>query len=483
MDFAALVAQTNGDLVGDAPTRDVVGIALDSRQVESGYIYAALAGHHTHGMNYVNQALTNGATALITDRTGLTILPEGVSAPVAVYQDPRAAVALLADQLAGRPAQQLSVIGITGTNGKTSVSWMVLAGLTAAGEAAGLVGTLGVRIGESVVSNPRTTPEAPDLHRAFAQMVDQGASCVVMEVSSIAGAERRVHGIHFDTMLFTNLSHDHLDYHGDMEDYFAAKASLFDPQVSERGIVVIDDAWGARLADESAIPIIRVSLKNSDADWYRTVEAGTSWVHGPGVRLPIPAFMPDFSVTNYMCALAALELQRVDTEHVAPVVAAVSVPGRLQRISNSREANIIIDYAHTPEAVARVLQGLSSLTSGRLITVLGAGGERDSAKRVPMGRAAASWSSVVIVTDDNPRSEDPASIRRSLLQGAREISGVHVEEIANRATAIRAALHAAAAGDTVAILGKGAEEYQEIGSTLVPFSDEQSVQEALAELT
>ena len=483
MDFAALVARTNGDLIQGSPKCDVVGIALDSRKIEPGYIYAALPGHHTHGMHYVNQALESGASALITDRAGLAMLPNGVSAPQAVYEDPREAVALLAAHLADHPAEKLSVIGITGTNGKTSVSWMVFAGLIAAGRLAGLIGTLGVRIGKSVISNPRTTPEAPDLNRTFAQMVEQGSTAVVMEVSSIAVTERRVHGIHFDTVVFTNLSHDHLDYHGDMESYFAAKASLFDPRVSERGIVVTDDSWGKRLADHSAIPVIRVSFADPDAQWHREVEAGTAWVKGPGVRTPIPAFMPDFSVVNYMCALAVLQLQGIDVETIAAEVAAVSVPGRLQRVPNARGLNIVIDYAHTPEAVARVLRDLDSLTSGRLITVLGAGGERDSAKRVPMGRTAASLSSVVIVTDDNPRSEDPSSIRESILQGARSVTGVEVQEVADRASAIRSALQQAVPGDTVAILGKGAEEYQEINSTLVHFSDEESVHAALADLT
>lgn len=483
MDFAALVARTNGYLTQDSPTSEIIGIALDSRQIEPGYIYAALPGHRTHGMHFVKQALQRGATALITDRAGLAMLPNGVSVPRAVYEDPREAVALLAAHLAGHPAEKLSVIGITGTNGKTSVSWMVFAGLIAAGKVAGLIGTLGVRIGESVIPNPRTTPEAPDLNRTFAQMVEHGASGAVMEVSSIAVTERRVHGVHFDTVVFTNLSHDHLDYHGDMESYFAAKASLFDPLVSDRGIVVTDDSWGKRLADHSVIPIIRVSIDDPDAQWHREVEAGTAWVKGPGVRTPIPAFMPEFSILNYMCALAVLQLQGIDVEEIAAEVASVSIPGRLQRVPNARGLNIVIDYAHTPEAVARVLHDLGSLTSGRLITVLGAGGERDSAKRAPMGQAAASLSSIVIVTDDNPRSEDPTSIRESILQGARSVTGVDVQEVADRASAIRSALQQAAPGDTVAILGKGAEEYQEIGSTLVHFSDEESAHAALGELT
>lgn len=482
MDFAALIAQTNGELLKDASHCDVVGISLDSRSIEPGFIYAALPGHRTHGMHYAPQALQAGATALITDSTGLAMLPTGISAPVATFNDPRAAVAILAAHLAGHPAKRLSMIGITGTNGKTSVSWMVFAGLIAAGEVAGLIGTLGVRIGGAAIPSPRTTPEAPDLNRAFAEMVKQGASRVVMEVSSIAVSERRVHGLHFDTVVFTNLSHDHLDYHGDMENYFAAKAAIFDSQVSERGVVVTDDPWGRRLVEHSDIPITCVSLNDSDADWHREIEDGTSWVCGPGVRIPIPELMPDFSTVNYMCALAALQQQGVDTERIASKVASVSVPGRLQRIPNSYGVNIFIDYAHTPDAVARVLNDLGSLTSGRLITVLGAGGERDSAKRVPMGRAAASASSVVIVTDDNPRREDPESIRSSVLQGAREISGVHVEEMANRDSAIRAALRHAVPGDTVAILGKGAEEYQELGAVRVPFSDQKSVQAALAEL-
>lgn len=483
MDFAALVAQTNGDLVKDSPLSEVVGIALDSRRIESGFIYAALPGHHTHGIQFVNQALQHGATALITDRSGLATLPEDVPVPMAVYEDPRASVALLAAHLAGHPAEKLSVIGMTGTNGKTSVSWMVLAGLIAAGEVAGLIGTLGVRIGETAIRSPRTTPEAPDLHRAFAEMVQQGASRVVMEVSSIAVTERRVHGIHFDTVVFTNLSHDHLDYHGDMESYFAAKSALFDPEVADRGIVVIDDSWGKRLAEHSAIPILRVSLEDPRAEWHRVVEAGISWALGPGVRIPIPALTPEFSMVNYMCALAALQLQGIDVEQFAAAVMDVSVPGRLQQVPNTRGVSIIIDYAHTPEAVERVLSDLRSLTSGRMITVLGAGGERDSAKRIPMGRTAASLSSLVIVTDDNPRSEDPAVIRASIVHGARSVTCVDVQETADRASAIRSALQQAVPGDTIAILGKGAEEYQEIGSTLMPFSDEEAVNQALADIT
>jgi UDP-N-acetylmuramoyl-L-alanyl-D-glutamate--2,6-diaminopimelate ligase len=434
-------------------------------------------------MRYVDQALQRGASALLTDQAGLAMLPAGVGVPVAVYEHPREAVAQLAALLADQPAKKLTLIGVTGTNGKTSVSWMIHAGLIAGGQAAGLIGTLGVRIGDSVVQHPRTTPEAPDLNRTFALMTQQGASHVVMEVSSIAVEESRVHGLHFDTAIFTNLSHDHLDYHGDMETYFAAKAALFDPRVSERGIVVIDDSWGKRLAEQATIPIIRVSLGGSQAEWYRAADAGTRWIYGPEVRVPIPAFMPEFSIVNYMCALAALQLQGIEIARVAPQVAAVSVPGRLQPVANTRGLNIIIDYAHTPDAVERILADLLPLTTGRLITVIGAGGERDAAKRIPMGKAAAQHSSVVVITDDNPRSEEPGEIRAAIRAGALQVNETHVEEIPNRADAIRMALEFAEPGDTVAILGKGAEDYQEIGSVRVPFSDEATVRTLLREMT
>ncbi len=425
----------------------VSGVSLDSRAVRPGDLYAALPGRREHGADHAAQAVAAGAAALLTDPAGLTRLGQDLRAagdldplPVLVVPDPRAVLGAAAALVYGNAARDLTLVGITGTNGKTTTAYLLESGLRALGEPTGLIGTVETRIGDTRVKSVRTTPEAPDLHALFAVMREQGAATVVMEVSSHALAQHRVDGAVFDVALFTNLSQDHLDFHETMEGYFAAKAALFTPAHSRRGVVCVDDDWGVRLAAESGVPVVTVGSRlGVQADWV--VEQHDDWPRftliGPAGTLNLQCHLPgDFNVVNTaMAAVALLELGHP----LAIVEAAMQhepvVPGRMEVVTATdpdpeRDPRCIVDYAHTPDAVEAALRALRPTTPGRLVVVLGAGGDRDTGKRRAMGAAAAEWADHVIVTDDNPRSEDPAAIRAEVRAGAAQVRSGAPEGVA-----------------------------------------------------
>ena len=476
--FTAVVLATGGrmEVPGDTV---LTSVTLDSRSVEPGALFAALPGHRTHGRAFIADAVARGAAAIITDDRGAEIArAQGV--PVAVYDDPRASLADICRVVYGA-SDGITLLGVTGTNGKTSVAFMMAGGLRASGIPSALIGTLGINIGESWRASMRTTPEAPELHRLFRECRDTGIDHAVMEVSSIAATESRVRGLTFSVMVFTNLSQDHLDYHGSMEAYYQAKRSLFAGETARQAVVCVDTEWGLRLAEDVDVPVITVATEGRDADW--TAEFAGGWqVRGPGFLERGNEMLPAFVVANRLCATAALHACGVAAHHAWTAVGDVAVPGRMEMVEQIGGVNVWVDYAHTPEAVARALRALRDSSSGRLITVVGAGGERDADKRGAMGRSAAEHSDVVIVTDDNPRSEDPALIRTAVIDGARGVVGPHIEEVAPRAEAIHAAIRAGRPGDVVAILGKGAETYQEIGGIRHPFDDRDVVRRLAREL-
>jgi UDP-N-acetylmuramoyl-L-alanyl-D-glutamate--2,6-diaminopimelate ligase len=455
----------------------------------------ALPGAHTHGARFAADAASNGAVAVLTDDRGAG-LAMAAGLPVLVAPAPREHLGDLAAWLFGNPASRLTMFGVTGTNGKTTTTFLLDGALRRGGRVTGMVGTIQTRIGDEVRDSVRTTPEAPELHALLAAMVRTGADACSMEVSSHALALGRVDGIVFDIAGFTNLSQDHLDFHRTMDDYFAAKAQLFTPAHARRAVICVGDDWGQRLAKQAQIPVTTLATEGSaaganQADWTVTDPipdgGGTRFtLHGPeGVRTAARCPLPgDFNVANTALALVMLVGAGVTPAEAADWLAgAESVPGRMQHVTGAGapgEPLAVVDYAHTPDAVAAAAQALRD-RGEPLVVVLGAGGDRDREKRPLMGAAAAGVADVVIVTDDNPRSEDPAAIRSSVLAGARASAGpnVIVLEIESRAQAIDEAVRRAWGGGTVLVAGKGHERGQEIAGVVHAFDDRDVLTDAL----
>lgn len=471
-------------IVGDAGAR-VTGATLRAHEVRPGDLFAALPGARAHGADFADQALERGAAAVLTDDAGAqrAALREA-DVPVLVHDDPRAAVGPASALVYGDPSTRLDVLGVTGTSGKTTTVYLLEAALAAAGATTGLIGTVETRLGGRQLPSAFTTPEAPDLQALLARMADDGATHVAMEVSSHALSLGRVAGTGFAVGAFTNLSAEHLDFHADMEDYFAAKARLFDGR-SRTEVVCVDGPWGRRLVRDGT-----VTVGAPDADWRaEDVVArpdGTQHftVHGPdGLVLPVTVRLPGaFNVTNALLALACGAASGYDPAVLARGLAEVRVPGRMQRVEAGQPFLAVVDYAHKPAAVEALLETLRAGTDGRLLTVLGCGGDRDRAKRPVMGRLGAQLSDHLWVTDDNPRSEEPAAIRAEVLAGARGVDGGVVDEIGDRRRAIAAAVAEARPGDVVVVAGKGHETGQQVGEQKLPFSDVAELEGALERL-
>lgn len=460
---------------------DVSGLSLDTRLVREGDLFAALPGANTHGARFAAAAVEAGAAAVLTDQVGAALL-EGLRVPVLVIDDPRAALGILSRLVYAGPRPRL--VGVTGTNGKTTTTHCLAATAEAAGVATAVVGTLGIRFRDLADYSGRTTPEAPSLHAALARLAEEGAALTAMEVSSHALALHRVDGLEFEVAVFLGLTQDHLDFHPTMEDYFWTKARLFDPARARAGIVNVDDAWGRRLASQVAIPSITYGL-SAEAQWHPRgividADGRTRFdAVGPAGEVPVTLSMPGgFNIANALAALATAHALGLDLVVAAGGLSSVSVPGRFERVENDRGVGAYVDYAHTPDAVERVLAVARGTTRGRLIVVLGCGGDRDAAKRPLMGAAAAAAADLVIITDDNPRSEDPAAIRRAIREGVHP-GPAAIREIGDRATAIAAAVAAARPGDCIMVLGKGHETGQETAGMLHPFDDRIELRTAL----
>ncbi|GGL21989.1 UDP-N-acetylmuramoyl-L-alanyl-D-glutamate--2,6-diaminopimelate ligase [Phycicoccus endophyticus] len=474
---------------------EVSGVTLDSRAVRPGDLYAALPGARAHGGDYAAQAVAAGAAAVLTDAAGRSrLVAAGVEVPALVVERPRSVLGAVAARVYGTEELPVRLVGITGTNGKTTTAYLVHSALTALGHAVGLIGTVETRIGPQRVGSVRTTPEAPDLHALLAVMAERGLDTCVMEVSSHALAQHRVDGVVYDVALFTNLSQDHLDFHGSMEAYFAAKASLFTPARSRRALVCVDDAWGRELLARATVPVEALAT-GAEADWSvrrQGPDPAAFRLTGPdGVDLHLRSSLPgDFNVTNTAMAAAALVLLGEPPERAGEAVLAdPHVPGRMERVALQGHDGLpraVVDYAHTPDAIAAALQALRPSTPGTLVCVTGAGGDRDQDKRRAMGAAAAQGADVVVVTDDNPRSEDPAAIRAAVLEGAEAVRRagrpVQLAEVAGRRPAVHEAVARVAAergAATVAVLGKGHESGQEVDGVVHPFDDREVLREAL----
>ncbi|SBW25829.1 UDP-N-acetylmuramoyl-L-alanyl-D-glutamate-2, 6-diaminopimelate ligase [Candidatus Protofrankia californiensis] len=471
----------------------VRGITHDSRAVRPGDLYAALPGAHVHGAAFVEQAVTAGAVAVLTDRAGAERVAAATTAgggvPVLLAADPRASLGPIASRVYGAPSAALKVLGVTGTNGKTTVAYLLEAGLRAAGHTTGLVGTVQTRLAGAAIPSVRTTPEATDLQALLAVMVERGVTAAAMEVSSHAIALHRVGGIRFAGAAFTNLSQDHLDFHPSMEDYFAAKAALFTPERTGVSVIDTDTLWGCRLA--AAVPDAITCGMDADAHWRAVdVAAGPTGTtfgalgpHGQDVRVRI-ALPGAFNVGNALVALALLVATGVPAQVAAAGLASLpGVPGRMERVDAGQPFLGLVDYAHTPDAVETLLRTVRPLVAGRVIVVLGCGGDRDRGKRPLMGAAAAAGADLSIFTSDNPRSEDPEVIIAQMCTGVRTLpvgarGGVMVEP--DRAAAIRLAVSFARPEDAVVLAGKGHETGQEHGGTVTPFDDRDVLRVELA---
>jgi UDP-N-acetylmuramoyl-L-alanyl-D-glutamate--2,6-diaminopimelate ligase len=462
----------------------VTGVTGSSGFVRPGDLFAALPGRSAHGARFAADAVAAGAAAVLTDPAGVDLA--AVDVPALVVEDVRAVLGRLSAQVYGEPSRQLRVLGVTGTSGKTTTTFLMRAGMRAAGRVPGLIGTVATLIGDEEIATGFTTPEAPEVQALLATMIERGGTDVAMEVSSHALALGRVDGIEFAVGAFTNLSEDHLDFHADMTDYFRAKAALFEQ--TENAVIVVDDIWGQQLVDDVGTATT-VSTTGQRGTWQASdivahADGSTSFrATGPGVDLAMGCAIPGrYNVANAVLALAVLDEAGVPAEVAAPAISTASVPGRMERVDAGQPFLAVVDYSHKPAAVDGALMALRPLTAGSLIIVLGCGGDRDRGKRPHMGEIAARGADLLIVTDDNPRSEDPAAIRKAMLDGALavpESARGQVIEVGDRAEAIGAAVAAANFGDTVLIAGKGHETGQEVAGVVHPFDDRIVLRNAL----
>ncbi|BBZ43631.1 UDP-N-acetylmuramoyl-L-alanyl-D-glutamate--2,6-diaminopimelate ligase [Mycobacterium parmense] len=491
--LAAQVGAVPADRVATVPDVSITGVTLRAQDVLPGDLFAALPGATTHGARYAADALERGAVAVLTDATGVAELGSlAAVVPTLVHPAPRRVLGGLAAAVYGKPSERVTVVGITGTSGKTTTTYLVEAGLRAGGRVAGLIGTIGVRIDGADIPSALTTPEAPALQAMLAAMAERGVDTVVMEVSSHALTLGRADGTGFAAAGFTNLSRDHLDFHPTMDDYFEAKALLFDPASplrARRVVVCVDDDAGRAMAARAG-DAITVSADGHPAHWRASDvgplgAGGQQFVvrdpagvhHRIGIRLP-----GHYNVANCLVALALLDLVGVSPEQAAPGLLDTGVPGRMERVDRGQDFLALVDYAHKPGALQAVLGSLRG-PGRRLAVVFGAGGDRDPGKRRPMGRIAAELADLVVVTDDNPRGEDPAAIRREIVAGAGEGPGAaEVVEIGDRREAIAHAVAWAGPGDVVLVAGKGHETGQRSGVQTRPFDDRVELAKALEAL-
>ncbi len=451
-------------------------VAFDSREVAAGALFFCVPGDRVDGHRFAPDAIDAGALALVVDRWLDLAVPQ-VRVPSV-----REAMGPIAAEAFGEPARSFKTVGVTGTNGKTTVTYLVEAIARAAGMSTGVVGTTGIRIGDDPLPLARTTPEAPDLQRHLATMRDRGVEAVALEISSHALTQHRTDGMTLDVAVFTNLSQDHLDYHATMESYFEAKARLFSATHARHAVVNLDDPWAEKLLD-TTIPLTTFAL-DRDADVRATdvrVDANGLSLTLDGLRIRSP-LRGRFNASNVLAAVAAARVLDISDDPIRTGIGGLrAVPGRMEPIEAGQGSLVVVDYAHTPDSIRSVLRAARPLASGRLILVFGCGGDRDRSKRPAMGAAATANADLTIITTDNPRSEDPLAIIEEIGSGAREGGGEHVVE-PDRRKAIRLAVEGARSGDVVVIAGKGHEPVQEFRDRTIPFDDRVVAREELEAL-
>jgi len=471
----------------DAANTSISGATVDSRDVREGDLFGALPGLNVHGATFAEIAVASGASAVLTDAKGAELLA-AVDVPILVSEDPRKAIGEAAALIYGDPSHSLVFVGVTGTNGKTTTSYFIDSALATVHERRGILGTVELRVLDEAIESPRTTVEAPVLHGLLARMLDEGVTAAVTEVSSHAAALDRISGVEFAVAVFTNLQWDHLDFHHTMEEYLAAKARLFEPGRARRGIINIDDEWGRKLASTVAIPAQTVStLPDADlaADWKVTwadigldgVGSRFRFTDPEGVEHDAESPLPGLvNVSNAMVAIAAAHAAGVPLDKAIDGVAhAHGVPGRMERVVERSEVDplAIVDYAHTPDALDLALRGVRPITPGKLILIFGSDGDRDRGKRPVMGEIAARLADVIVLTDENPRSEEPAAIRAAIREGIQKVRPdlKDVHEVEPRMAAVEYGLRLGGPGDTVIVTGKGHEPTQEIAGVFYRYND------------
>jgi UDP-N-acetylmuramoyl-L-alanyl-D-glutamate--2,6-diaminopimelate ligase len=473
MELAAVLP--GAEIVPSARELEVARVTADSRSVRPGDVFVAIRGARFDGLDYAADAIRRGAIAVVAERPA----PDGAPVAWIAVDDARKALARMAARVHGEPAGKLVLAGVTGTNGKTSTATLLEAILARRYGKAGFLGTVGYRTPRRLLEADRTTPEATLIQELLAEMVADGAKAAALEVSSHALALERVEGCRFDVAVFTNLTRDHLDFHGDMDSYYAAKKLLFGlRKPGAFGVINADDAYGRRLLAEIAPPIASYSASGAEAD-YRAMSAtcdltGVQFdlVHAGGRLSVASPLLGRFQLANLTAAVAAGLCLGVPGPDVAAAVACVvHVPGRLERVEAGQPYPILVDYAHTPDALERLLQAVRELTDRKIVLVFGCGGDRDRGKRRPMGEIAGRLADVAIATSDNPRSEDPEAILREVEAGLAASGAKGFFAIVDRREAIRKAIALADSRMVVVIAGKGHETTQVIGATVIPFDD------------
>jgi UDP-N-acetylmuramoyl-L-alanyl-D-glutamate--2,6-diaminopimelate ligase len=492
--LAQLVAEFGLECRGDLDAVEVTGVALATSCIEPGDLYVGVPGRNAHGATYAAEAAEAGAVAILTDEEGAELAAES-GLPIVVTQDARAALGAVAAWIYRTEENSATLFGVTGTNGKTSVVYLLNAILGQLGVVSGLSSTAERRIGDTAIASKLTTPEATELHALLARMREEAVRAVAIEISAQALSRHRVDGIVFDVVGFTNLSHDHLDDYSAMDRYFAAKLQLFQPDRARRGVVTVDSDWGRALVEQSRIPIATLSTSpGGEADWVMTVTEETVdhtafVLEGPDGRR-LSSSVPLLGA--YMAANAALAIvMLVESGYDLDAIGAALerdggidafIPGRAERVSGELGPVVFIDYGHSPDAFLSTLGALRKVTDGKIVMVFGADGDRDTTKRIDMGAIAARGSDAVVITDFHPRSEDPSTIRAKLLEGARHaVPDRELYEIADPRAAFRKALSLAGEGDIVLYAGPGHEDYQEVAGQRIPYSAREDAKLALRE--
>lgn len=455
---------------GDAGT-EITDLAYDSRTVAPGALFFCVRGQKQDGHDHAVRAVESGAAALVVEHE---VAFDGARVPQLVVANSRAAMGALAAPFFGDPSRTVAVAGVTGTNGKTTITYLLESIFRAAGDPAGLIGTVETRVAGRSTPAARTTPEAVDIQRLLRQMADAGVRMCALEVTSIGIESGRTEGINFDVAVFTNLTHDHLDHHGTMESYYAAKSKLFTSPGPRAAVINADDPYGRRLAAELSYTPLRFGIQEEADVVAVDVAAGSRGSKfravGCGLDLPLSVRLPGlFNVSNALAAASAAVKMGIAPEAIAAGIAGLaSVPGRFEPVDEGQGFLVVVDYAHTPDALANVLRAARGLTDGRVLAVFGCGGDRDRSKRPEMGEAAVQLADVAYATSDNPRSEDPVEILKEIEQG---MTGGEYRVVVDREQAIAEALADAAEGDVVVIAGKGHETGQTVGGTVLPFDD------------
>lgn len=460
----------------------ISGVSINAQKVVPGDLFIAFAGANTHGISYLEQAISNGAVAVLSDKK------IEASIPSFIHPKPREIVGAISAWLYGHPFESLKAVGITGTNGKTTTANLVKQIWQLNSIKSGLIGTLGVEIADDKLESARTTPEADDLQAIAAAMVEQGCKNLVMEVSSHAIDQGRIKGAKYEVVAFSNLTQDHLDYHLSMENYFQAKANLFATEYAKAAVINIDDSYGKKLSKQVKIPVVTVSRKESTADLYLAKAEIKNGLYQVEIKSKSGeslsenfALLGDYNLDNLLLAVAIVSSAGLSLDKIASTISKLqSVPGRLESINAGQKFTALVDYAHTPDAVERVIATVKSATSGKIIGVLGCGGDRDASKRSLMGHALFNGCDLAIFTSDNPRSESAEAILKQMTAGI-DLGKKGLVEI-DRKSAINLAVENAQSGDVVLLMGKGHESGQEVNSVVTPFDDRVELAESIKRL-